>query len=232
MNLGDLLSIARRRSPGKTALRYRGGPGGPAELTYEELESAAERAAAVLAARGLRRGDRLALFLGNRPETVVAVLAALRLGAIVVPLNLAYRRREIGHILTDAEPRVLLAESDQLAHLEDVPAAERGALEAVLLAEELRAGSTPETPAAAVRGDEVAMILYTSGTTGRSKGAMLTHDNLLATITGLLAAWAWEPDDTLLLTLPLFHTHGLVVGLLCALAAGATVELRRARASW
>ncbi|HWN42547.1 MAG TPA: AMP-binding protein, partial [Thermoanaerobaculia bacterium] len=69
--------------------------------------------------------------------------------------------------------------------------------------------------------------LYTSGTTGRSKGAMITHGNVLATVTGLLAAWAWEPADILLLTLPLFHTHGLVVGLHCALAAGATVLLRR-----
>ena len=71
------------------------------------------------------------------------------------------------------------------------------------------------------------MLLYTSGTTGQSKGAVITHDNVLATVTGLLAAWAWEPADALLLTLPLFHTHGLVVGLHCALAAGATVHLRR-----
>jgi malonyl-CoA/methylmalonyl-CoA synthetase len=71
------------------------------------------------------------------------------------------------------------------------------------------------------------MILYTSGTTGRSKGAMIRHDNLLATMTGLLAAWGWQPDDALLLSLPLFHTHGLMVGLHCALAAGATVLLRR-----
>jgi malonyl-CoA/methylmalonyl-CoA synthetase len=71
------------------------------------------------------------------------------------------------------------------------------------------------------------MILYTSGTTGRSKGAMISHDNVLATVTGLLVAWAWQPDDALLLALPLFHTHGLVVGLHCSLAAGATVLLRR-----
>jgi malonyl-CoA/methylmalonyl-CoA synthetase len=243
MNLTDLLAIPRRRAPGRPALRYRGGPGGPPELSYAELAAAAERAAAVLAARGLGRGDRLALFLGNRPETAIAVLAALRLGAIVVPLNLAYRRREIAHILSDAEPRLLLAESDQLTHLDEVPAADRGGLEGILAPEELLAGPAAGAPragapragapragappAAAVGGDELAMLLYTSGTTGRSKGAMLTHDNLMATITGLLAAWAWEADDVLYLALPLFHTHGLVVGLLSALAAGATVELRR-----
>src|SRR5207253_1933332 len=78
-----------------------------------------------------------------------------------------------------------------------------------------------------VGGSDAAMLLYTSGTTGRSKGAVITHDNVLATVTGLSAAWAWESADALLLTLPLFHTHGLVVGLHCALAAGATVLLRR-----
>ncbi|HEX2642346.1 MAG TPA: AMP-binding protein, partial [Thermoanaerobaculia bacterium] len=78
-----------------------------------------------------------------------------------------------------------------------------------------------------IDGADLAMILYTSGTTGKSKGAMIRHDNVLATVTGLLTAWAWEPDDALLLTLPLFHVHGLLVGMQCALAAGATVLLRR-----
>ena len=79
-----------------------------------------------------------------------------------------------------------------------------------------------------VLGDDLALIIYTSGTTGRSKGAMITHNNVLATVTGLLSAWAWEPDDRLLLCLPLFHVHGLIVGLHCALAAGATVLMRAA----
>ena len=98
----------------------------------------------------------------------------------------------------------------------------------MILAEEL--ADLQATPRGSRRrlvdGGDLAMLLYTSGTTGKSKGAEITHDNVLATVTGLLAAWAWEPADALLLTLPLFHTHGLVVGLHCALAAGATVLLR------
>ena len=74
--------------------------------------------------------------------------------------------------------------------------------------------------------EEPALLMYTSGTTGTSKGAVLSHNNVLATVTGLLSAWAWEQDDVLLLPLPLFHTHGLVVGLHCALAMGATIRLR------
>ena len=106
--------------------------------------------------------------------------------------------------------------------------AERGSAEIVAV-EELTGSAAPAAapPGAHPRGEDLAFLLYTSGTTGRSKGAMLTHGNVLATVGGLLAAWEWREDDRLLLTLPLFHTHGLVVGLHCALAAGATVLLRR-----
>ncbi len=96
----------------------------------------------------------------------------------------------------------------------------------MILAEDLAGWRTGDFVPPLVEGSDLAMLLYTSGTTGRSKGAEITHDNVLATVTGLLAAWGWEGTDSLLLTLPLFHTHGLVVGLTCALAAGAEVRLR------
>ena len=104
-----------------------------------------------------------------------------------------------------------------------------GSLDAILDVEDLgqwqREAEAPSD--AVVLGDDLALIIYTSGTTGRSKGAMITHNNVLATVTGLLSAWAWEQDDRLLLCLPLFHVHGLIVGLHCALAAGATVLMRQ-----
>jgi len=218
MNLHDLFAIPRRRAPEKPALRFQDGT-----YTYGELFARADALAAGLAARGVRKGDRVAFFLGNRPEFVIAYLAVIRLGAAMVPINLAYREREISHMLADSEPRLLITEQAQLPILEGLEVGE------VLLAEELEelsheaAGFAPPL----VEGGDLAMLLYTSGTTGKSKGAEITHDNVLATVTGLLAAWAWEPADVLLLILPLFHTHGLVVGLHCALAAGATVLLRR-----
>jgi malonyl-CoA/methylmalonyl-CoA synthetase len=226
MNLHDLFDIALQRSPGKTALRFLGPDGKRSDLTYGELFGAAAQLATALHVRGLRHGDRVAFFLGNRPEFVIAYLAVIRLGAVMVPLNLAYRRREISHILGDAEPRLILTERSQIPVLDELEPGERAA--DVVFADELgfwRVG--PGVPDVRVDPDDLAMILYTSGTTGRSKGAMITHGNVLATMAGLLAAWDWAPDDTLLLTLPLFHTHGLVVGLHCALAAGATVLLRR-----
>lgn len=230
MNLLDLFAIPLRRSPDKAALRFRDASPEPAVLTYGGLFAAADALAAGLAAWGLRKGDRVAFLLGNRPELVVAYLAVIRLGAVMVPINLAYRRREIAHMLQDAEPRLMITERSLVSLLDELEAEDRGRLETVILAEELdELSGDPGSSFApsVVGGGDAAMLLYTSGTTGRSKGAVITHDNVLATVTGLLAAWAWEPADALLLSLPLFHTHGLVVGLHCALAAGATVHLRR-----
>lgn len=225
MNLHDLFAIPLRRSPDRPALRFSAPDGTRADLTYAGLFAESRRLAAGLHARGVRRGDRVAFFLGNRPEFVTAYLAVISLGAVMVPLNLAYRRREIVHILGDAGPRLLLTERSQLPVLEELEPGELAA--EVILAEELAALQGEDVQPEVIDSDDLAMILYTSGTTGRSKGAMITHGNVLATMAGLLAAWAWEPADVLLLTLPLFHTHGLVVGLHCALAAGATVLLRR-----
>lgn len=222
MNLHDLFAIPLVRDATKVALRFRAADGATTELSYRELFDSARRVAGLFAARGLGRGDRIAFFLGNRPEFVVAYLAALALGAVVVPMNIAYRRVELEHLLGDAEPKLVLTERELVAILGEVPS-----LPPVLLAEELSGGEAPPPLTPSVRSDELAFLLYTSGTTGKSKGAMISHGNLVATVTGLLAAWAWERSDVLLLTLPLFHTHGLVVGLHCALAAGATVELRR-----
>lgn len=228
MNLHDLFAIPLRRAPEKTALRFQDGDR-RLDLTYRNLFGQADRLAAGFAARGLVRGDRVAFFLGNSPEFVAAYLAVIRLGAVLAPINLAYRRREIAHMLGDAEPRLLLTERSQLAVLEELEPEDRRSVETVILAEELETieGDPSGLAPPPVLGSDPAMLLYTSGTTGRSKGAVITHDNVMATVTGLLAAWAWEPADILLLTLPLFHTHGLVVGLHCALAAGATVLLRR-----
>jgi malonyl-CoA/methylmalonyl-CoA synthetase len=236
MDLGALLRGAVRDDPARLALAWDegtgagGGEGAGAggRFAYGELANAVERCAAGLAGLGLAPGDRVALLLGNGPELVVAHLALLRLGVATVPLNLAYRRRELGHILADAEPRLLIADRERAGSLDELDAGERASLERVLAADEVLAlagdpAGLPPPP----DGDALALLLYTSGTTGRSKGAMLSHDNLLATVAGLAAAWRWRADDVLLLALPLFHMHGLVVGLHCALAAGAAVLLRR-----
>jgi malonyl-CoA/methylmalonyl-CoA synthetase len=231
VNLHDLFAVPLRRAPEAPALLLSEEPGA---MSYLELFAAAARLAAELRSRGLRRGDRVALLLGNRPELAVAYLAALALGAPAVPINLAYRAREIAHILRDSEPRLLLTERERLTSAREACEELTSKGPEVLAVEDLVRwdgeagepdGKDREQDEPPVAGSDPALLLYTSGTTGASKGAVLSHDNLLATVTGLLAAWGWQADDVLLLALPLFHTHGLVVGLTCALAAGAAVRL-------
>jgi malonyl-CoA/methylmalonyl-CoA synthetase len=227
MNLNDLFLIPMGRTPEKVAVEYKAGAS-QSTLRYRQLQEQVDRLAAGLQRRGVRKGDRVAFYLSNRLEFVVAYLAVLRVGAVMVPINLRYRRLEIAHILRDCMPRLLVTEQSQLSFLEE--AQDAGAAPETLLVDEL---GTWEADVASlypplIEADAPALIMYTSGTTGRSKGAILSHNNVLATVVGLLAAWAWEAQDRLYLCLPLFHTHGLVVGLHCALAAGATVLLRPA----
>lgn len=227
MNLHDLFAIPQQRTPDKIALHVLDATPAPVTLTFAELYAAVDRLAAGLQQWGLRKGDRVAFYISSRPELIIAYLAVVRLGAVVVPINLRYRRLEIGHILADCTPRLLVTEGANLALLDEVDA-QKASVEALLLAEEFASwqADVAALQLPLVESDDLALIIYTSGTTGRSKGAMISHNNVIATVTGLLSAWAWEQQDKLLLCLPLFHTHGLIVGLHCALAAGATVLLR------
>lgn len=231
MNLWTLFDIARAHTPDKEALEFMDAENGnaPIHLTYEALYAEAERWAAAFGQMGLRKGDRVAFYLGNRPEFVIAYLAVLRAGAIMVPINLRYRRLEIHHILNNCTPRFLITEKAQEPILAELTANDLGGVERILMVdavEEWLAAGQEQRAAPLVHGEDLALIMYTSGTTGRSKGAMISHNNVLATVTGLMAAWAWQADDVILLPLPLFHVHGLVVGLHCALASGAKVRLR------
>jgi malonyl-CoA/methylmalonyl-CoA synthetase len=223
VNLLDLVEAQCRQRPDAVAVHEPGG----ASYTYRQLLAETDSIASLLTSEGLTPGDRVALFSENRADLVPTYLALFRLGAIAVPINTAYRPREIAHVLQDAEPRLIITDPDHPDQIDRLPQEARASLQAVL---PLPLSTSP--PPQARRpdsgyGTEPALLIYTSGTTGASKGAVLSHDNLLATLNALLEAWAWRRSDVLLLTLPLFHVHGLLVGLLTALAAGARVELRR-----
>ena len=194
-------------------------------VSYGALRDASVRVAAKLRESGLRPGDRLAVYAENRPGFVYAYLGGLRAGATVVTVNVLYRTSDLEHILSDSTPSVI-AVSEQSAQY----VAPREGLAAVQLADVERwAHDTEIAPLAdppQPRADDVALLIYTSGTTGRSKGAMLTHGNLVAIAEALVEAWRWTANDTLLLTLPLFHVHGMGAGLNGTLVAGARVLLR------
>lgn len=194
-------------------------------FSYEDIAAIAARWAARLRSAGVERGDRVALFLENSPAFVTAYLGAHLIGAIVVLVNTLYRQTELRHILTDSEAKVVLVADQEHADLvrqADAPGAVIFASDVALEG----AGKAPDWTLAPAPGD-LALIGYTSGTTGRSKGAMLTHANLMANSAAVTRAWRWTEHDRLLLTLPLFHIHGLGVGLNGTLYAASTVDLRR-----
>ncbi|MFZ3005179.1 MAG: AMP-binding protein [Phenylobacterium sp.] len=172
-----------------------------AQITYGELADGAARLAALLILKGVVPGDRVAVQTEKTPQAVMLYLATLKAGAVFLPLNTAYTASEVDYFLTDAEPRVFVAD-------------------AVALAAEA-AGQTPLATTVPRADDDLAAIIYTSGTTGRSKGAMLTHGALHANATALHEAWGFTPQDVLLHALPIFHVHGLFVALHCAFLSSA-----------
>ena len=211
-------------TPEKTCLRFEG-----ERWTYDRLRGRAETFAAALKTWGLKPGERVALFLGNSPDFLAAYLGTHLAGGVMVPVNTQYRRGELRHIFEDAGVRLCLTDGERRPELEGVRE-ELPQLEAVIEAGEeledfLKAAEPCERGLPG--GDDLAVIAYTSGTTGRSKGAMLLHRNLVANIEAICEAWRWTADDHLLLTLPLFHTHGLMVGAHGTFFSGASAELWR-----
>ncbi len=197
--------------------------------TYEGLHVRAETFAAALKTWGLETGERVALFLGNSPDLIAAYLGTHLAGGVVVPVNTQYRREELRHIFDDAGVRLCLTDAERRPELDRVRAGLPELKTVVETGEELEDSlkDVGEHDIELPEGEDLAVIAYTSGTTGRSKGAMLLHRNLAANAEAVCEAWRWSADDKLLLTLPLFHTHGLMVGVHGTLFAGASAELYR-----
>jgi malonyl-CoA/methylmalonyl-CoA synthetase len=190
------------------------------DLSYAELDAGSLRVARRLSSLGLHRGDRIALYSENRLAFVFAYLAALRLGAIVVPVNVLYRAGELEHVLGDADVRLVMTSDATRGHVEALGGY------ATIDARELEncaaeSSEAPARPSPVPTADDDALLVYTSGTTGRSKGAVLTHGNLAAIAAQLVVAWRWGVTDTLYAALPLFHIHGLGAALNGTLTAGA-----------
>ncbi len=195
-------------------------------ITGGELEDRSRRVAARFAAAGLAPGDRILVSSAASVPLVVAHVAALRLGLVVVPANTAYRARELAHLVGDAAPAAaVIDDRERASWVSDAAGAAGTPLLLVGPDVALPDGPDPILDTAGLH--DPALIAYTSGTTGAPKGAVLSHANLLASAEALALAWRWTPDDRLVLALPLFHLHGLGVGLHGTLGVGASVVLRR-----
>ena len=221
----NLYSLLQQHFPtdrGQTALETPDG----LRISYADLEAGSGRIARLLLDCGVQPGDRVAAQIEKSPEALLLYLAVLRAGAVYLPLNTAYKGGEVAYFLEDAEPRVLVCTPANEAALKAI--AKKAGVANVLSLGDASDGSLversrsldPEVPVVARGDDDLAAILYTSGTTGRSKGAMLSHANLGSNTMTLRDYWGFTADDVLIHALPIFHTHGLFVATHCVLLSG------------
>ena len=199
----------------------------PRYYTWRDIDRASARIANLLASLELPAGARVAAQTDKSVEALLLYLAVLRAGFVYLPLNTAYQAGEIEYFIGNAEPSVVVCSARNFVWVSKL--AFKAGVKNVFTLDDDRSGSlldraawhSDEHEPAVKRADELAAILYTSGTTGRSKGAMLTHGNLLANARTLHGWWGWQPSDVLIHVLPVFHVHGLFVASHGALLAGA-----------
>jgi malonyl-CoA/methylmalonyl-CoA synthetase len=200
--------------------------------SYDDIDRASAKFANLLVASGALPGSRVAVQVEKSVEALVLYLACVRAGLVYLPLNTAYREGELDYFLGNAEPDVVVCSPESFSWLSKIAFRHRALHVFTLDADgrgtliERAAAKSDRFKTLASGEDELAAILYTSGTTGRSKGAKLTHGNLLSNARVLNEAWGWQRDDVLLHTLPLFHVHGLFVAAHGALLAGAKMIFR------
>ncbi len=200
---------------------------GQSQITYGEAQDLALRFATVLLDLGVSPGDRVAVQVDKSAEAVLLYLACLRTGALFLPLNTSYTGAEIDYFLGDAEPRLFVCSPRMLdqnsRYASPALAVESLGAEGDGTLMDRVAGAAPARTQVSRSATDPAAILYTSGTTGRSKGAVLTHGNLVSNTMALNVAWRFDSTDRLIHALPIFHTHGLFVACNMALTAGATM---------
>ncbi len=200
MNLAERLEQGYAAALDRPALILEDG----SEWTYRFLTERASQLAGALAARGVVPGDRVLTQTSKSADAVALYLATLRLGAVYLPLNTGYTAAEVDFFRSDAEPRISVNDA--------------------VLAELVASEEPPVTEIVEREPHDGAAMLYTSGTTGRSKGALLSHRALIANGEALADTWGFTSDDVLIHVLPIFHVHGLFVALHCAFLRGAAVR--------
>jgi malonyl-CoA/methylmalonyl-CoA synthetase len=222
-NLFHLMSQNFPADRGQTVIKLGDGK----SYSYADLEEISGRFARLLLDKGVVKRDRVAVQVEKSPENLFLYLATQRVGAVYLPLNTAYTLSEVSYFLGDAEPKVAVCRPQNEAEFSEL-AKKLGVAEVLTLGADgkgsLTAGAEgldADVGCVESAPDDLAAILYTSGTTGRSKGAMLSHRNLGANTLTLRDYWGFTKDDVLLHALPIFHTHGLFVASHCVLLSGA-----------
>jgi len=230
MNVAHSVERGGRLFPDKPALLWESD-----SFTYRELDAMSNRVANGLAGLGMARGDRIALYLPNIPAFVIALLGIYKLGAIAVSMNAALKPDEARFILDDSGARVLVTTASLYDQAYDHVAVGPGVQHVLITAGEARgamalsafmANAAPHAQTADMAAHDPAVILYTSGTTGFPKGATHSHGSLMANVQASVSTFRMQPEDRVLLCLPVYHNFGQNTVLTPTFAAGATLILQ------
>ncbi len=221
MNLSTAFAASVEKRPDKIALYW-----GESEFSYATLSAQSGAVAAELTGKfGVKPGDRVALWVKNCPEFVSSVFGILSAGGVVVPINNFFKPAEVGYIVNDSGANVLITDAELAAHADTLKAA-RPSLE-ILRVEQFPAvnPSSIRQPQSSCSEKDLAALLYTSGTTGHPKGAMLTHGNFLHNVASCLEALTVREDDRIVVALPQFHSFMFTVGTLLPVLCGGGILL-------
>lgn len=214
MTVDLLFSQTAKKFPQKTAIKW-----GERQYSFDELDALSNRLARALIQLGVKKGDRVCLFMQNSPEFVISHFGILKAGAVTVPLNVMYRRHELRHMLNDSGAVAIIASEANCQYINEILQDLRHLKSTIAVSESPKDGAhsfygmikgqSPDPLDPANSEEDLAVICYTSGTTGLSKGAMLTHKNFISNIAAVAALWELSESDKLLMALPMFHIHGL-----------------------
>lgn len=230
MVLNDLIIKSGRNFPRKPAIIY-----GKEVIAYRELVRKVDRMAAGLLSLEVKSGDRIALYIRNRPEFVITYFAALKVGAIPVPFNYFWKEEELRFVLTDSGAKILVTEPEFLEISRNLQSRIGTLKKVVLLAKDVPPPAPegplpydslfqePKRPFPIIAGSDVAVLIYTSGTTGFPKGVMLTHENLLSNVESCQKTVRLYEKDRFLCLLPMFHTFAFTVCILVPLSLASPI---------
>ena len=231
MGIASLFKQTAQRLPDKVAIEFE-----DQRVTFKEIDLQANKVANAFQSIGIVKGDRIAQFMPNSLELVYSLVGNFKNGSIVVPMNINFKEQEIEHILSDSGAKAIITDMERLPIVKNV-IDKLPDLKNVILVDgnengmngfsELIKNTSDKEPNTVIKDEDYSIIFYTSGTTGKPKGAALTQTNVTSNLKALEQAWKWIKDDVFLLTLPLYHIHGIGVALCGSLYVGNFTILRK-----